>query len=278
MISVITPVYNSKKFIEECIKVVIEQKYSDIEHIIVDGGSTDGTVEIVQEYAQKYPHIRWISEKDRGQSDAMNKGIKMAKGEIMTILNVDDFYEPNVLNRVAQIFQNLPEPSFLVGNCNILDDNDKIKRINQPKRMKLTDLLVGHTINPFPFNPSAYFYHTSLHQKIGLYEVEEHYAMDVDFLLKAVQVANVKYVDEIWGNYRQISGTKTVEDINSGQNEIRIQQIMNKHYAKLPKIQQWIVVAKREYYTMGYRLRHFSQNPQEILPKLGKRLGILRTY
>ncbi|MUL39027.1 glycosyltransferase family 2 protein [Gloeocapsopsis dulcis] len=274
MISVITPVYNGEKYIEDCIKVVVDQNCSNIEHIIVDGGSTDATVDIIKSSAQNYPHIRWISEKDRGQSDAMNKGIAMAKGNIIAILNVDDFYEPNVLNHISAIFEKLPEPALLVGNCNILDDDNNLKRINRPKRLKITDLLVGYNINPFPFNPSAYFYHKSLHEQVGFYEVDEHYAMDVDFLLKAVQVAHVKYVDEIWGNYRQISGTKTVNDINSGQNAIRLRQLMQKYLQKLPLYKQWLVAVKREYYKAEKRLEYFSKKPNEILPRIGKRLGI----
>lgn len=125
MISIVTPVYNGEAFIESCIKVAIAQNCSDIEHIIVDGGSSDRTVEIIKNYARNYPHIRWISEKDKGQSDAMNKGISMAKGDILAILNVDDFYEPNVLNRIVEIFKTLPEPSLLVGNCNILGEGDR---------------------------------------------------------------------------------------------------------------------------------------------------------
>jgi len=123
MISVITPVYNGERFIEACIQVVIDQQCSDVEHIIMDGGSKDGTVDIIKRYAEQYSHIRWLSEKDQGQSDAMNKGIAMAKGEILAILNVDDYYEPNVLKRVTEIFKILPEPSLLVGNCNIWDSN-----------------------------------------------------------------------------------------------------------------------------------------------------------
>ncbi|MGK7941459.1 MAG: glycosyltransferase, partial [Crocosphaera sp.] len=83
MITVITPVYNGETFIESCIKIVIEQNCSHLEHIIVDGGSKDGTVDIIRKYAEQYAHIRWLSESDKGQSDAMNKGIKMAKGEIL---------------------------------------------------------------------------------------------------------------------------------------------------------------------------------------------------
>ena len=124
MISIITPVYNGDRFIEKCINAVINQNCHDVEHIIIDGGSTDRTVDIIKEYADRSSHIRWISEKDRGQSDAMNKGIQMAKGEIICFLNVDDFYEPNVLNQVVELFIKLPDPSFVVGNCNVLNDDD----------------------------------------------------------------------------------------------------------------------------------------------------------
>jgi glycosyltransferase involved in cell wall biosynthesis len=249
MISVITPVYNGERFIEACILVVIDQECPDLEHIIVDGGSTDTTVEIVKRYAQQYPHIRWISEKDKGQSDAMNKGIAMARGEIIAFLNVDDYYEPNVLNRVLEIFKTLPEPSLLVGNCNVWNDKGQIEFFNKPAKLKITDLLLGFEINPHPVNPSAYFYHASLHQKIGLYKVDEHYVMDLDFLLRAVQVAKVKYVDETFGNYRAIEGTKTINDKKAGQSEERYEKLLTTYKEKLPQ------VCKRE---MAFKLKVYE--------------------
>lgn len=238
MISVITPVYNGEKFIESCLQVVIEQNCPDIEHIIVDGGSKDRTVEIIKQYAEKYSHIRWISEKDKGQSDAMNKGIAMAKGQILSFLNVDDYYEPNALNRASEIFRTLPEPSFVVGNCNLWNDEGELFQINKPSKMQFNDLLLGWHINPFPANPSAYFYHTSLHQKIGLYDVEDHDAMDLHFLLKTVQVATVKYVDETWGNFRVIKGTKTYNSNQTGQTLERIDKILNDYRKNLPLSRQ----------------------------------------
>ncbi|MEA5573960.1 glycosyltransferase family 2 protein [Calothrix sp. UHCC 0171] len=239
MISIITPVYNAERFIGSCIQVVIDQNCLNIEHIIIDGGSTDRTVEIVKQYAEKYSHIRWISEKDKGQSDAMNKGIAMAKGEILGILNVDDFYQPNVLNRILKIFPSLPEPTLLVGNCNVLNDQDNIVQINKPNNLNFLALLTGiEHISTFPYNPSAYFYHTSLHQTIGLYKVDEHYAMDIDFILRAVQVATVNYVDEIWGNFRLIKGTKTFNDLQSGQCGYRFFQILKQYRKQLPLSQQ----------------------------------------
>lgn len=242
MISIITPVYNGEKFIEACIKIVIDQSCRDIEHIIVDGSSTDRTVEIIKQYADKYPHIRWISEKDKGQSDAMNKGIAMAKGQVLGILNVDDFYEPDVLNQVLEIFRSLPEPSFLVGNCNIWNDEGNIFRINKPNNLNFLGLLRRGN---FPENPSAYFYHMSLHQKIGLYKVDEQYAMDYDFILRAVQVANIKYVNEIWGNFRFITGTKTFNDYQNDQGWLRYSNLISQYREKL-SMRQKIQIFIRE--------------------------------
>jgi glycosyltransferase involved in cell wall biosynthesis len=247
MLSVITPVYNGERYIEPCIKVVIDQRCSDMEHIIIDGQSTDRTVEVIREYAQRYSHIRWISETDLGQSDAMNKGIAMARGEIISFLNVDDYYEPNVLNRVLELFRDLLEPSLLVGNCKIWRDEEKLLYVNKPTKLNIESFL--SCASPFPLNPSAYFYHKSLHQKIGLYKVEEHYMMDIDFLCNAVQVANVKYVDEIWGNHRQFEGTKTFSLMKSGRHPQYLKSILAEHRNKLPLLIQYKVMILKMYYT-----------------------------
>jgi glycosyltransferase involved in cell wall biosynthesis len=234
ILSIITPVYNGEKFIQACIENVIEQECPEVEHIILDGCSTDKTVAIVRNYAEKFPHIKWLSEKDKGQSDAMNKGIEMANGKVIGFLNVDDYYEPNVLNRVRDFFETLPEPSLLVGNCNVWDDHGNLLYINKPSRLKLHQLLLGYYINPWPVNPSAYFYHRCIHEKIGLYKIGEHYALDIDFILRAVQVAHVRYVDEIWGNYNLLEGTKTVSDLKNGTSSKRIRAILKAYRKDLP--------------------------------------------
>ncbi len=213
-ISIITPAYNAERFIESCIKSVIDQAYLDVEHLIIDGGSTDRTVEIIQRYAETRPHIRWISERDNGQSDAMNKGILMAGGVIIGILNADDFYEPNTLNRVSEIFITLPEPSLLVGNCKVIDENGSLLWLNKP-HVKFHQLLQVWRYR-MPNNPSSYFYHRSLHNKIGAYDTDEHYVMDYDFLLRAFQASKVTYVDETFGDYRMYAGTKTSESVAQG--------------------------------------------------------------
>src|SRR5205814_1895934 len=157
-LSIITPVFNGEKFISGCIESVVAQNCAGIEHIVVDGGSTDRTVEILREKAQGYRHLRWISEADRGQSDALNKGIALARAEYIGILNADDFYEPGALRHVREIIDDLPGPRLIVGVCNVLTSTDQILRVNRPSVLFFENLIVDPESWPFPQNPSAYFY------------------------------------------------------------------------------------------------------------------------
>jgi len=216
-LSIITPVYNRADFIVKCIENFISQDCPKAEHLIIDGGSIDGTAEIIESYAKNYPHIRWISEKDSGQSNAMNKGIKMARGEIISFLNSDDYYEPNVFNRVLEIFDNLPTPSFIYGNCNVWQkigsENPFLKYKWEPsKALKYEDMIVHFGGPVFPPNPSGYFYHKSLHDKVGYYNEKLHYALDVDFIYRAFPASNVKYINEYFGNFYLAENTKTFQN------------------------------------------------------------------
>jgi glycosyltransferase involved in cell wall biosynthesis len=282
MISIITPVYNGEQHIESCLKAVIDQNCSNIEHIIVDGGSTDRTVEIIKRYANICPHIRWISEKDQGQSDAMNKGIIMAKSEIISFLNVDDFYQPNVLNRVLEITPSLPNPSILVGNCNVWDAQDKLSYVCKPVNFRFSNMLQGLNARNFPTNPSAYFYHTSLHQQVGMYKVDEHYAMDLDFLLRAVQVANIKYINETWGNWMRTENTKTSILWQTCDRGYELLDNILRYYRKdLPPLQRYMVAIKYEIgsfwerkfqWRFKYYFEQYLKAPQNIPPKLSSKI------
>jgi glycosyltransferase involved in cell wall biosynthesis len=250
-ISVITPVFNGEKFIEKCILNVISQNDPEVEHLIVDGGSTDRTVEIIKKISDKYPHLSWISEKDKGQSDAMNRGITLARGSIISFLNVDDYYEPGTLLRVEKLFVTLAEPSLLVGNCNIWDENNRLLAVNKPSHLKLQDLLIGTEIFMHPVNPSAYFYHKSLHERIGLYDITDNNSMDLDFILRAVQVANVKYVNELFGNYRYIPGTKTFEDQKS-LGDSRAYNLHKKYETQLSRNDKYFLFLRRKFHYLKY--------------------------
>lgn len=206
-LTVITPVFNGARYIEQCLQNVVDQKCVVAEHLIMDGASTDGTAEIVKDWAAKHAHIRLISEKDKGQSDAMNKGIHLAKGEIISFLNVDDYYEENVLNRVLEIFKELRAPAFVCGNLNIWNADGSLKHFNKPDRISLPEL--ASNCFEWPYNPSAYFYHKSLHQKTGPYNVDNHFCMDYEFVMEAAKAVPLRHVDELWGNFVMVADSKT---------------------------------------------------------------------
>ncbi len=121
-ISIVIPSYNKVDYIEETLKSVVSQDYPDLEVIIQDGGSTDGTLEIIKKYAKKYPKIiRWVSKKDKGQTDAINKGLSKETGEILGFINADDLYRKGALLKVAKAYTNKPSSLWIAGRGDIID-------------------------------------------------------------------------------------------------------------------------------------------------------------
>ncbi|HCR37013.1 MAG TPA: glycosyltransferase [Opitutae bacterium] len=213
ILSILTPVYNGEAFIEGCLRSVIDQHCSAAEHIICDGHSSDQTCQIIERYAQEFPHIRLSSQKDTGQSEAMNRAVRLARGPIIGFLNVDDYYEPGVLNTLCKLQEDAPDPTLFMGNCTMRDAQDAVIGINKPEARSQMDIIKGKS---FSYNPSAYFYHKSLHDLAGYYDEGEHYVMDLDFLLRIIDLANIEYHDALWGNFRFMEGGKTFGDAQDG--------------------------------------------------------------
>ncbi len=204
-ISVITPAYNASKFIEQAIKSVLLQDYDNYEHIIVDGGSNDGTVEILT----SYPHLIWISEQDEGQSDAMNKGFAMASGQIIVYLNADDYFLPHAFSTVVPIFEGGAD--FVVGNVKVLF-SDHTVWMNRPAS-SYQKMLRHWQGNAFCVNPVGYFYRREVQTAVGGFSSDNHFAMDLEFLLSAGQKFTFNKVNEILGVFRMVPGTKTMAQL-----------------------------------------------------------------
>jgi glycosyltransferase involved in cell wall biosynthesis len=245
VLTIITPVYNGATFLKSCLENVCQQWEEGIEHLVIDGGSTDGTREILIDFSLTHPHLRWISEKDKGQSDAMNKGIRMSKGDWISFLNVDDYYEPNALKTVLEIISNKRNLNGLVvGNLKIWNENDELISINKPDSMSLPLMLAD--ICEWPYNPSAYFYPKSIHKKIGLFPENEHFAMDYDFFFK-ILVAKIPiyYHNEVWGNFRLLPEAKTGKDQIQNNSYFRANEIRKKYFglsSGLIKLQARILI------------------------------------
>jgi len=254
-ITIITPVFNGARYLLACIENVADNWVEGVEHLVIDGGSQDGSVEILTEAGNRYPHLRWISEKDNGQSDAMNKGIKLAKGNWIGFLNVDDFYEPGALNRISQLILNEKyKESILVGNLKIWNADGTLRNINRPSDMTLPAMLADTC--EWPYNPAAYFYPGSVHERIGHFPENEHFAMDYDFILKAmVNHIPFYYFDEIWGNFRLLPEAKTSRDQADNQSYLRSQALRDFYFEKLNEVEKWQVRLQklRWYLTLKWR-------------------------
>ena len=130
LISIITVVYNGEKYLEQTINSVINQTYKNIEYIIIDGGSTDGTLDIIKQYEQHIAY--WISEPDKGQSDALNKGIKKANGQVLGWLNADDYLLPNALKKFIHFYNNNNNYDFYYANYQWVNEHGILLKIIKP--------------------------------------------------------------------------------------------------------------------------------------------------
>ncbi|MDC1068229.1 glycosyltransferase family 2 protein [Candidatus Kapabacteria bacterium] len=189
-ISVITPSYNQGNFISETIESVLNQNWDNLEYIIMDGGSTDNTLEIIKKYDKDNPNkIIWKSEKDRGQSHAINKGFELATGDIVCWLNSDDYFPKDTLKKVAAKFEDNPNSKWLTGDYIIIDANGneiqnfvkKYKNLLKLLPKKLT-LSIANYVN----QPST-FWRKDIIDEIGLINEDLNYTMDYEYWIRIIQ-------------------------------------------------------------------------------------------
>lgn len=175
--SIITPTFNSQKFLEETIQSVLSQEGADFEYIIVDGGSTDCTVDIIMQYAEKDSRIRWFSEPDEGIADAFNKGITLARGDVIGIINSDDTYLPGALAAVAEAYRSHPECEVFHGDMLRLQ-GDTVLFLLKPSEVQ------SHIWHDMPLNHPATFVTARAYGKVGGFDAKVRIAMDYDLILR----------------------------------------------------------------------------------------------
>lgn len=201
-ITVITPSFNQGHLIEETINSVLDQNYPDLEYIVIDGGSTDATLEVIKKYEHKIAY--WTSEPDGGQSEAINKGLRRATGDIVTWLNSDDLFLPGTLQTIPGLFAG--HNAALVHGKTILF-GDGIKE--QIKAAEETDLHVRYLSGmAFP-QPSSFFKRSVLVEQ-GLLDESLHYGMDYDFVARIALNCEIVKVDGVFSKYRLHESSKSV--------------------------------------------------------------------
>jgi glycosyltransferase involved in cell wall biosynthesis len=200
-ISVITPSFNSATFIERAIKSVLAQNYANWEHIIMDGGSTDCTLSILK----KYTHLKLFTEKDDGQADAMNKGFKKSKGDIIVYLNADDYFFPGAFSAVIAEFEK--GAKFVVGNVLVKSARLKSEFLNVPKT-EFKKMLRHWEPNAFCHNSTGYFYLREVQEKCP-FNLDNYATMDLEFLLDAAEKYSFSKINFTLGCFEDGVETKT---------------------------------------------------------------------
>ncbi len=200
LISIVTPSYNQGEFIEETIRSVLLQGYPNLEYIIIDGGSTDNSVDIIKKYELFLAY--WISEKDEGQSDAINKGLRQSNGSIIGWLNSDDLYIKNTLKKIFYALHNHPSYILVHGNRILIDQASNVTGWSpQPK---FNPMQTGYTIAS-----ETVFWRRNAMEVVGLLKKELKFAMDLEFFLRLYLHGNFLKLNDYLGCFRCYSYNKS---------------------------------------------------------------------
>jgi len=189
-ISIITPSYNQAEFLEQTIRSVLDQGYPNLEYMVVDGGSTDGSIEIVRKYEPRLAW--WVSEADLGQADAINKGLRRASGEIVAWLNSDDLYLPGTIAAIANAFTQTPQMGLIFGDVLSIDSQGHVFNVMRYGDWGLQDLMAFSIIGQ-----AGTFMRRPVLEQTGYLDKRFHYMLDHHLWLRMAQFAPLRYIPEV---------------------------------------------------------------------------------
>ncbi len=204
LVSIVTPSFNQAEYLEETIRSVLTQDYPRIEYVVIDGGSTDGALEIIQRYDDRLDH--WVSESDLGQTDAINKGFALVTGSIYAWLNSDDTYNPGAVSEAVAFLQEHPEVGMVYGNAYYIDEQGQ--RIGRYPA-KATDYQgLRRGINTVC--QQSMFFRAELWKQVGPLDPSFYYAMDYDLWVRLARIAPIAFRDRYWANFRLHGDSKSM--------------------------------------------------------------------
>jgi len=209
LISIVTPSFNQAQFIAEAIGSVRLQSYRNSEHLIVDGMSTDGTIAIIRSLTSGDEHtaITWISEQDSGQSEALNKGFRRVRGEIIGWLNSDDRYLADCFEHVIKAFDDNPDVDIIYGDYRLVDESGNFLRVRREIDFNAFVLLYHHMLY---IPTTATFFRRRIFDDGNLIDEKLQYAMDLDFFLRLAERGyRFKHIPQILADFRLQRGSKT---------------------------------------------------------------------
>ena len=204
LVSIVTPSFNQVRYLEATIKSVLSQGYPHLEYLIVDGGSNDGTVNIIKTYQSKLAW--WVSEKDKGQTDAINKGFARARGQVLAWLNSDDTYEPGAVSAAVRYLQEHPNVGMVYGDCNFINEDGRVIGKFGSAQTSYRLLRQGYAHIP----QQTMFFRADLWEQVGPLDPSFYFAMDYDLWTRIAARSEIKYVPQTWANFRLHTSGKTI--------------------------------------------------------------------
>ncbi|MDH3944161.1 MAG: glycosyltransferase [Anaerolineae bacterium] len=206
LISIVTPSFNQASFLEATILSVLEQDYPNVEYIIIDGGSQDGSREIIQKYAHKLAY--WVSEPDKGQTDAVNKGFARANGQILAWLNSDDLYYPQAVSEAVAYLQAHPQTGMVYGQADYIDSHGQVIGRFPAAQTDYRRLRRGYVHIP----QQAAFWRAELWNQVGPLDTSYYFAMDYDLWLRFSQRSELHHHPRLWAGFRLHGESKTISE------------------------------------------------------------------
>ena len=205
LVSIVTPSFNQKPYLEATIRSVLEQDYPRIEYLVVDGGSTDGSVDIIRKYADKLTW--WVSETDKGQTDAINKGFGRADGQILAWINSDDTYQLGAVSAAVKYLQEHAEIGMVYADCNFIDGHGRVIGKFGAAQTDYKRLRQGYVHIP----QQTAFFRAELWQALGPLDPSFYFAMDYDLWVRIAARSEIKYLPgQTWANFRIHTSGKTI--------------------------------------------------------------------
>lgn len=209
MLSIVTPSFNQRAFLLEALESVRQQNHGNVEHLVFDGGSTDGSVELLREYSERpeWAHLKWVSERDRGQSDALNKGFRMASGDLIGWLNSDDRYRPGCFDLVKRAETSAPDIDVFYGDYTTIDEEGRLLEVRREIEFSRFVLLY-HKVLYVP--STSTFIRRRVFEAGNFLDESFHFAMDYEYFVRlAMKGHKFRHIAGLLADFRWHSSSKS---------------------------------------------------------------------